>query len=59
MNSETWRKSSYSGGSGGNCVAVGQSSGVLVRDTKQDGDPARVTLSFSADAWQTYLATLR
>lgn len=30
-----WRKSSYSGGQGGDCVEVGQDSGaVLVRDTK-------------------------
>ena len=33
-----WRKSSYSGNGGGNCVEViGHSSRVLVRDTRQDG----------------------
>jgi hypothetical protein len=41
MTSDTasWRKSSYSGGRGGNCVEVGQSAdgSVLVRDTKDHG----------------------
>ncbi|HET6192111.1 MAG TPA: DUF397 domain-containing protein, partial [Trebonia sp.] len=31
----TWRKSTFSGGNGGDCVEVGQQAGrVLVRDTK-------------------------
>jgi len=31
-----WRKSSYSGGNGGNCIEVGGGKGtVAVRDTKQ------------------------
>ena len=36
MNSElSWRKSSFSGGSGGNCVEVADHAGhILVRDTK-------------------------
>lgn len=32
-----WRKSSYSGDSGGNCVEVAASGIVLVRDTTQHG----------------------
>jgi Domain of unknown function (DUF397) len=52
-----WRKSSYSGGQGGNCVEVGQSAdGAAVRDTKRrDG----VVLKFSADAWRRLTDTLK
>ena len=33
-----WRKSSYSGNGGGNCVGVGAAArAIAVRDTKQDG----------------------
>jgi Domain of unknown function (DUF397) len=55
--SETWRKSSYSGGSGGNCVEVADATGrVLVRDTKnRDGG----TLSIPADVWRKFTATLK
>jgi hypothetical protein len=48
-----WRKSSYSGGQGGNCVEVaGDSRRVLVRDTRQ----ARTgpVLEFSAQAWRRF-----
>jgi hypothetical protein len=44
-----WRKSSYSGGQGGNCIEVADNdSRVIVRDTKDRQGPA---LRFSADAW--------
>jgi Domain of unknown function (DUF397) len=47
-----WRKSSYSGGQGGNCVEIGDSdSRVLVRDTKDRTGP---TLRFSADVWRRF-----
>ena len=36
MNS-AWRKSSYSGGSTGNCVEVASDGAILVRDTKDNG----------------------
>ena len=39
----TWRKSSYSGGNGGNCIEVGahpDTGRVLVRDTSDRGGPA-------------------
>ena len=36
MNS-AWRKSSYSGGSTGNCVEVASNGAILVRDTKDNG----------------------
>ena len=53
----TWRKSSYSGGSGTDCVEVADTAGVImVRDTKnRDG----VTLSIQADAWQRFTTALR
>ena len=45
-----WRKSSYSGNGGGNCVEVaGRGSRVLVRDTRQDGTGP--VLRFSPAAW--------
>ena len=52
-----WRKSSYSGNGGGSCVETASASGVvLVRDTTdRDGG----TLGFTAEAWQTFLGTLR
>jgi hypothetical protein len=53
----TWRKSSYSGSSGGDCVETASASGaVLVRDTT---DRAGVTLTIPAAAWQTFVTELR
>jgi Domain of unknown function (DUF397) len=47
-----WRKSSYSGQSGGNCVETTSSdSRVMVRDTKDRQGP---TLRFTADAWRRF-----
>jgi hypothetical protein len=47
-----WRKSSYSGQSGGNCVEVADGdSRVLVRDTKERQGPI---LRFSPDAWKAF-----
>jgi hypothetical protein len=51
-----WRKSSYSGNGGQNCVEVGSAGAVLVRDTTDQGG---VTLSVSAAAWSAFLGTLR
>jgi Domain of unknown function (DUF397) len=48
----SWRKSSYSGNDGGNCVEAGSIPGrVLVRDTQ---DRAGAVLGFSTDAWQVF-----
>jgi hypothetical protein len=45
-----WRKSSYSGQSGGNCIEVADhDSRVLVRDTKNRTGPV---LQFPPDAWR-------
>ena len=57
-----WRKSSYSGANGGNCVEVGTAAcsvdtrGVVVRDTT---NRVGATLTFSPTAWRTLLAGLR
>jgi hypothetical protein len=52
-----WRKSTYSDGTGGNCVETASSdSAVLVRDTtNRDGG----TLAFTATAWQAFTRGLR
>ena len=55
----TWRKSSYSGGNGGNCVEVGaqpQAARVLVRDTKDRHGPV---LRFTPGAWKQFADRLR
>ena len=55
----TWRKSSYSGGNGGNCVEVGaqpQSAQVLVRDTKDRQGPV---LRFTPSAWIQFADQMR
>jgi hypothetical protein len=48
-----WRKSSYSGSNGGNCVEVGgHVRRVLVRDTKQAGTGP--VLRFALDSWRRF-----
>jgi hypothetical protein len=49
-----WRKASYSGNGGADCIETGSAAGaVLVRDTKdRDG----VILFFSAAAWRAFAA---
>jgi hypothetical protein len=55
--SADWRKSTYSGSNGGQCVEVGTAvSGVVVRDT---ADRAGVVLAVSAGAWRALLAEVR
>jgi hypothetical protein len=51
-----WRKSSYSSGSGGQCVEVASGAGVVVRDTT---DRNGTMLSVPAAAWGTFLDALR
>ena len=52
-----WRKSSYSNGSGGNCVEVADSAPyVRVRDSK---DPEGPMLAFPAEAWTAFIAKVR
>lgn len=53
----TWRKSSFSGNNGGQCVEAGSASGaVYVRDTE---DRAGAVLAFSADAWAAFAETMK
>jgi Domain of unknown function (DUF397) len=47
----TWRKSSFSGNNGGQCVEVAAPDRVLVRDSK---DPHRAVLEFAPQAWRTF-----
>ncbi len=53
-----WRKSSYSGGSGGSCLEVNDAASdiVPVRDSKHPTGPAIV---FSAAAWNAFVAGVR
>jgi hypothetical protein len=52
-----WRKSSYSGGNGGSCVEVADStSRVLVRDTTDRTGPA---LAFSQQDWREFTRRIR
>ena len=53
MNGENWRKSSNSGGSGGQCVEVASAPGlVAVRDTKdQEAGPV---LRISPADWSSF-----
>lgn len=53
----TWRKSTYSGGEGGECVEVaGGLTAVPVRDSK---DPEGPALVFSAAAWSAFIADIK
>ena len=48
-----WRKSSYSGGSGGNCIEVADHEHrVMVRDTNQNATGP--TLRFTPAAWRRF-----
>jgi hypothetical protein len=52
-----WRRSSYSGANGGNCVEVADGRGaVLVRDSK---DPAGSRLAFGLAMWEAFTASVR
>lgn len=52
-----WRKSSYSGANGGNCVEVADGPGaVLVRDSK---DPYGPRLAFVPAAWEAFAKSVR
>ncbi|MCC9311241.1 DUF397 domain-containing protein [Kitasatospora sp. RB6PN24] len=59
LHSVTWRKSSYSGGSGSNsCVEIadGFTGALPVRDSKDPNGPA---LTFAPDAWSAFVTTLK
>jgi hypothetical protein len=54
----TWHKSSYSEGSGGNCleVAQGHPTHIPVRDSK---DPLGPKLVFRAEVWSVFVEDLK
>ncbi|MBC3983574.1 DUF397 domain-containing protein [Streptomyces sp. AC536] len=58
LSSVTWRKSSYSGNDGGDCVEVapGFAGVVPVRDSKDPNGPA---LAFDASAWSAFVAGVK
>jgi hypothetical protein len=52
MSSAIWRKSSYSGANGGNCVEIAAAARtVVVRDSK---DPEGPVLAFGPNDWQQF-----
>ncbi len=51
-----WRKSTYSGDNGGECVEVAMAGAVLVRDTTDRTGPV---LTFTAKAWRAFTATIK
>ena len=53
-----WRKSSYSGTNGGNCVEVARNlpGVVAVRDSKDPGGPA---LAFTPADWRAFTAGIK
>jgi hypothetical protein len=52
----SWRKSSYSGPNGGECVEVATVKAVLVRDTADRNGPV---LTFTPDAWRAFTTAIR
>jgi hypothetical protein len=57
IDSAPWRKSSYSGTNGGDCVeAADKGNRILVRDTTDRGG---VVLSISPDSWLRFTDTVR
>lgn len=57
----TWRKSTYSGSGGENCVEVGDAHGVVsVRDTKQAAmGGTRTVLNVTPDVWASFTTSLK
>jgi Domain of unknown function (DUF397) len=52
-----WRKSSYSGNNGGDCVEVGNAARLIaVRDSK---DPDGARLAFGREAWEAFAAKVK
>ena len=57
MSGAVWRKSSYSGANGGNCVEVAATARtVAVRDSKDSGGPV---LTFGPRAWEQFAGQVK
>ena len=56
-----WRKSSFSGPNGGDCVEAASHDGaVLVRDTKQTRQHGRgLVHRYAADEWRAFVAAVK
>jgi len=58
LDSATWRKSSYSGSNGGNCLEAASSTDlVMVRDTKNNGTGPM--LGFTPAAWAAFTTQVK
>jgi hypothetical protein len=51
-----WRKSTYSGANGGDCIEVASTGLILVRDTVDRGG---VVLTVSFKTWEEFTASLK
>ena len=51
-----WRKSSYSGSNGGECVEVAAAGTIIVRDTSDRSGPM---LYFPGVTWSAFIATIK
>jgi Domain of unknown function (DUF397) len=51
-----WRKSSYSGNNGGQCVEVTMRGPILVRDSK---DPHGPVLAFMPETWRKFARQIK
>jgi hypothetical protein len=51
-----WRKSTYSGANGGDCVEVASTNFIMVRDTN---DREGAVLMVCAEAWQEFTASMK
>ena len=58
LTSAVWRKSSYSGGNGGQCVEVAANlpDVIAVRDSKNPFDPA---LTFTPASWAAFTTAIK
>jgi hypothetical protein len=57
MSGATWRKSSYSGPNGGNCIEITTAARVAaVRDSK---DPQGSVLAFGPEAWKKFAGQVK
>jgi hypothetical protein len=58
IDNSTWRKSSYSGSNGGDCVeiAVLSGDGRAVRDSKDPGGPV---LAFAPNDWRAFTVAIK
>jgi hypothetical protein len=57
MSSAIWRKSSYSGANGGNCIEITAAGHIVaVRDSKDSQGPV---LAFGPQAWKTFATQVK